>query len=54
MIEPSGSAYKFLGIHSVSDELGLVDFVDSVISHSYTPPKIAHELVGSLTPTIFN
>jgi hypothetical protein len=54
VIEPSGSAYKFLGIHSVSDEFGLVDFVDSVISHSYTPPKIAQELVGNLTPTIFN
>ena len=42
--EPEGSAYKKLGIHSTDNELGLEQFIDSVIEKKYIPPDIVKEL----------
>ena len=50
---PSGSNYKAIGIHSVSDEKGLERFVDSVIDNSYELPLIVNEFKKVKNTKIF-
>ena len=42
-VEPEGSAYKKVGIHSTDNELGLEKFINSVIENKYIPPNIIKE-----------
>ena len=43
-VEPEGSPYKTLGIHSVDNEQALEDFFDTVLSGSYEIPPVIHEI----------
>jgi len=43
-VEPEGSAYKKVGIHSTDNELGLEQFIDSVIENKYSIPEVVNEL----------
>jgi hypothetical protein len=52
-IEPEGSAYKEIGIKSVSDKFGVMSFIDSVLDNTYIQPSLNSIIEAESNLSIF-
>ncbi len=54
ILEPNGSLYKLVGIHSASSKIELLDFMNVVKNNKYKKPKIIEEFKNYKNLEVFN